>query len=366
MALLVLLVCGGLYAQDRLPAGSPQQLSDRIRALEREAIELAGQSRTLIGELRALEIERELRIQDARNAQAVATEARQAVQLATERMTELEQRRVSQLPDIKAQLVNVYKNGRGGYARLLVDADGVREFARVARAVAAMATINQRRLDEHRRTIDALARERDGLEQKARDLQAREADARRSRAAADRAVADHATLITQIDTRRDLTAQYSAELQEAYAKLQQQLDGPEAAPAAIPLTPFRGALPWPVAGQVRSRFGQEEGRLGGTAVRNGMEITAAEGAPVRAVHAGTVSFADTFTGFGTLVIVDHGANSYSLYGYLGALTVERGDVIDGSAELGRVGLAPAGPPALYFEMRVDGRSVDPLQWLSPR
>jgi septal ring factor EnvC (AmiA/AmiB activator) len=70
-----------------------------------------------------------------------------------------------------------------------------------------------------------------------------------------------------------------------------------------------------------------------------------------------------FTGLGNLVILDHGGNNYSLYGYLGSIRVERGSTVETGAELGRVGLAPAGPPALYFEMRIDGRSVDPLQWL---
>ena len=79
-----------------------------------------------------------------------------------------------------------------------------------------------------------------------------------------------------------------------------------------------------------------------------------------------MAYADVFTGFGNLVILDHGGNDYSLYGYLASMAVARGDRVEAGTELGRVGLAPAGPPALYFEMRVDGRSVDPVQWLKSR
>jgi septal ring factor EnvC (AmiA/AmiB activator) len=79
-----------------------------------------------------------------------------------------------------------------------------------------------------------------------------------------------------------------------------------------------------------------------------------------------VGLAGPFTGFGNLVILEHGGNDYSLYGYLGTMSVERGAMVEPGAELGRSGSAPAGPPALYFEMRIDGRSVDPLQWLRPR
>ena len=64
--------------------------------------------------------------------------------------------------------------------------------------------------------------------------------------------------------------------------------------------------------------------MGGSAVRNGVEIASTEDLPVRAVHGGTVAYADAFTGLGTLVILDHGGNNYSLYGYLGAVTVQTG------------------------------------------
>ena len=86
---------------------------------------------------------------------------------------------------------------------------------------------------------------------------------------------------------------------------------------------------------------------------------------MRAVHGGTIGYADAFTGFGNLVIVEHGGNNFSVYGYLSSIAVARGDSVETGAELGHVGLAPAGPPALYFEMRIDGKSVDPLQWLKP-
>ena len=81
---------------------------------------------------------------------------------------------------------------------------------------------------------------------------------------------------------------------------------------------------------------------------------------------GSVGLAGPFIRFGNLVILEHGANNYSLYGYLETLEVERGAFVDAGAELGHSGSAPAGPPALYFEMRIDGRSVDPLQWLRAR
>jgi septal ring factor EnvC (AmiA/AmiB activator) len=78
-----------------------------------------------------------------------------------------------------------------------------------------------------------------------------------------------------------------------------------------------------------------------------------------------VSFAGPLAGFGNLVIVDHGDNALSVYGYLGSLSVNRDDMVMSGAEIGRVGLAPAGTATLFLEIRIDGRSVDPIQWLRP-
>lgn len=364
MVALLVLLCAALAAQ---APESARRVDERIRALQRENEQLARQTQTLVVELRRLEIERDLRVEEARQAEASAAQAREALERTTVRLAGIEQQRVAQLPSLKTQLVDIYKRGRTGYARLIFGAEGLREFARATRAVSALATINERRVSEHRRTLETLAGERARLERTATELAARDAEARGAHTAAERAVTAHAALITRIDSRRDLTAQYVGELQVAYDRLQQQIAAGRAGDAtAVPLAPFRGALEWPAAGRLTGRFGQTSNRLGGTAVRNGVEIAAAEEMAVRAVHGGTVGYAEVFTGFGNLVIVEHGGNDYSLYGYLGSIGVARGDTVQTGAELGRVGLSPAGPPALYFEMRIDGRSVDPLQWLKPQ
>ena len=82
-----------------------------------------------------------------------------------------------------------------------------------------------------------------------------------------------------------------------------------------------------------------------------------------AVHEGVVAFADIFSGFGNLVIVDHGAQAFSLYGNLLDIDVEKGATVEVGRALGTVGASLTGPAGLYFELRVDGQPVDPLQWL---
>jgi septal ring factor EnvC (AmiA/AmiB activator) len=76
-----------------------------------------------------------------------------------------------------------------------------------------------------------------------------------------------------------------------------------------------------------------------------------------------VAFAEAFSGFGRLVIVDHGQGAFSLYGHLANVEVGRGARVEAGRVLGTTGRAPSGTPALYFELRIDGRAVDPVEWL---
>ena len=113
-----------------------------------------------------------------------------------------------------------------------------------------------------------------------------------------------------------------------------------------------------------ARFGREtSSRFGTAVVRNGIEIEVPEGQRVTAVHEGTVAYADQFTGYGTLVIVEHGGGGFTLYGYLGSATVQRGSRVEPGSVVGISGRSPAGNPSVYFELRIDGRPADPLQWL---
>ena len=346
---------------DRARAEQSRRAADRIRALQRESDALVTQEQSLLAELRKLEIERALRVEELGQVDRELAGLQQAVADAAARVAALEASAASERPDVEARLVQLDKTGRAGYWRLLLDATSLRAVGRAYRTAAAMHAVHRQRLEQHAATLEALRRERRELEDRARTVAALRQRAAQARAGAERAVAARTALIASIDEQRDLNAQLTGELEEAQAKLQAAVGQMAPAAAALPLRPFRGALPWPADGIVVQRFGRP-GPAGGTP-RNGIEISLAEGQPVRAVHEGTVAFADVFTGYGNLVILDHGDGSYSLYGHLQGFRVERGAHVDARQPVGDSGRNPSGNPALYFELRVDGKPVDPLQWL---
>ena len=86
---------------------------------------------------------------------------------------------------------------------------------------------------------------------------------------------------------------------------------------------------------------------------------------MRAVADGRVVFADWLRGFGNLLIIDHGDAYLSLYGNNEALYKQVGDAIRGGEAVGAVGNSGGNAHSgLYFELRYQGRPLDPLDWVS--
>ncbi|HSE94425.1 MAG TPA: M23 family metallopeptidase, partial [Methylomirabilota bacterium] len=112
--------------------------------------------------------------------------------------------------------------------------------------------------------------------------------------------------------------------------------------------------------QVHPRFGTE-------ILRRGVDIEAAEGAPIRAVFAGTVLYRGWLRGYGNLVILDHGEGYYTLYAHASEVLVADGDTVRAGQSIARVGeTGSVDGPRLYFEVRYQGRAEDPQAWLRRR
>ena len=128
-----------------------------------------------------------------------------------------------------------------------------------------------------------------------------------------------------------------------------------------------GNLNWPVQGSILYSFGRVVNPNNTTTRWNGIGIATTAGTPVVAVSAGQVVVAEAFGTYGLTVIVQHGGGDYSVYGSLGRLGVQKGARVSKGETIGFVGSAdPDLPPHLHFEIRPNGRAVDPLEWLSRR
>jgi len=126
-----------------------------------------------------------------------------------------------------------------------------------------------------------------------------------------------------------------------------------------------GTLPWPCRGSVVTKFGKIVHPKYNTQTKNnGIDISASYGDNVHAVAPGKVVYADRFMGYGNLVLIDHLDGYYSLYGHLAEMLVDVGQEVAEGRILGRIGESGSlSGPMLHFELRKNGKPVDPLAYL---
>jgi murein DD-endopeptidase MepM/ murein hydrolase activator NlpD len=131
-------------------------------------------------------------------------------------------------------------------------------------------------------------------------------------------------------------------------------DAPNESAADAPASP---KLP----GTVSSGFGMRTHPVDGVQkFHTGVDLRGQEGTPILAAADGVVRSAGTRGGYGNAVEIDHGNGVSTLYGHASELGVKPGDHVEKGQEIGEVGMTGrATGPHLHFEVRVEGKPVDP-------
>ena len=110
-------------------------------------------------------------------------------------------------------------------------------------------------------------------------------------------------------------------------------------------------------------------RRGAWRMHTGVDLAADEGTPVLAASAGRVLLVESISGYGTTVLLDHGAGWQTLYAHLLSTSVATGQRLNQGEVLGAVGMTgSASGPHLHFELRRRGSSLlalDPTPHLPP-
>ena len=127
----------------------------------------------------------------------------------------------------------------------------------------------------------------------------------------------------------------------------------------------KGLLAMPVNGTIQSRFGTIQSLPGNGKIRlRGINITAELGDPIRAVYSGKVVYADWLTGYGNMIIIDHGQQLFTVYAHAEELFKKPGDPVEEREVIATIGESGSlSGPMLHFEIRQKGNPVDPMGWL---
>ena len=130
-----------------------------------------------------------------------------------------------------------------------------------------------------------------------------------------------------------------------------------------PATASTGSFIWPLSGTITSRFGYRN-IFGSTSFHSGLDIAAPYGTQISAADGGTVTFAGWRGSYGQTVIITHDDGTVTYYAHCSSLLVNAGDKVYQGQAIARVGMTgTATGYHCHFEVRVNGKSVDPENYL---
>ena len=117
---------------------------------------------------------------------------------------------------------------------------------------------------------------------------------------------------------------------------------------------------WPTKGSITIHFGSPIEQSSWS--WSGIIIAAPEKQGIHAISSGRVVYADWFTGYGLLLIIDHGSGYMSLYGHNSNFRKKLNDQVEAGEIVAFVGKSGCEEPGLYFAIRYNGRPVNPEKW----
>lgn len=369
--LLLALLAPELARAEQASPAQLRALRERIQALQETQRKDLRERDALAAELR----ERELAISALEREQVqLAASARQAareLEQLRERQRRMAAEQTTQINWLTRTVRASYFSGREPTLKLLLSQEQPDQLARLMRYHEYVQRARTERLATLEQELSALlalslevaaARDRhDSRRNAVAAQQQRLENARREREQAlaklNARVTDQGSRLTSLQADAERLDKLLQEMNRAISDIPADLGG-------APFGQMAGKLPWPLEGRHRVSFGA---RRDGGLRWNGVLLEARESTPVRAIHPGRVVYADWLRGYGMMLIVDHGNGYLSLYGHNQSLMRDVGDWVAAGDVLARAGNSGgSGIPGLYFEIRREGRPVDPARWCNQR
>lgn len=277
---------------------------------------------------------------------------------------------------LRRRLVDIYENGDLGYVNVLVSARSFSDFVERWEDLRLLIAANQRAVRARKEAERRVAAVEAELERTRLELQQQQEAQRQARNQLDTLASERRNLValtagqrhavaTQVAQMEDLSAAEEAELESLIQQRQRELEAERRAAGIAtggqPSGGGSGTFSWPVTGTITSPFGWRSNPFGGSPeFHQGLDIAAPTGTTVTAAAAGTVIMAQWYGGYGNYILIDHGGGYSTGYGHLSAIYVSNGQAVKRGQAIGAVGSTGASTgPHLHFEVRIDGKPVDP-------
>lgn len=315
--------------------------------------------------------------QDISALQADISDIEQQMALEQQRLSELreerrhlEQEKLAQQDTIALYLRSAWQSGREEYLKLLLNQESIGDTSRMVRYYQYFSQARAEAILAYNRTLNRLTE----TEQEVQASNLSLAESQRELAGRLQSLEENQRnrqdRLQELEQILENSGQELARLEQEREEVEILLEelNRSSARRSLDIEPFaglRGQLPWPVEGPLLNSFGSRQNR--GDLTWQGVSIDVSPGTDVHAIHHGQVVYSDWFGSFGLLLIIDHGDGYMSLYARNQQLNHDVGDWVNGGDIIATSGNTGGHRQAsLYFEIRHDGRSRDPVAWCEAR
>lgn len=291
--------------------------------------------------------------------------------------------------EIEHRLTSLYKAGELGALRMFFSAESFPQLAENIRYMKSILVNDKRIFDEYSQKIDQLKRlktdlERDsvkkerikiGIEQKRHEIEEEKSKKaaylgkvrqdRKGYEASLKELQVNASRLQVMITRLEALSRRRLSSRHEQPGIRQK---PLAELPPVPDRGFasqRGRMNLPVRGEIVESYGKHKHpEFNSFTFSKGLSISATSGTEIKAIYEGTVIFADYFKGFGNMIILDHGGGYFSLYAHASRLAKKVGAEVSRHETIAMVGDVDSSKGSvLYFEIRHQGKPVDPAGWV---
>ena len=348
-----------------------EKLDRSISKLEKKLRSRDKQKDSLQNELKKVEVEAS---QLTGNLRKLGKEIRTVVaelSILKQQETDLQARIVQQADVIAEQIAAAHKLGDQEPIKLLLNQEDPQQIARVFKYYDYFLQARSEKIASYMNDVKSLTEVIARISSQQLALKRSQSDLKNGQEKLRGRVAKRSVTLKQLDASLVSDKKKLGSLQRERSELEEILSAVEEAVADMTLPsnykPFlsrKGKLSWPLKGRVAHSYGSQRS---GELRWEGWLISASAGTAVNAVHNGRIVFSNYLRGFGLLAIVDHGDGYMTLYAHNQELLKDTGDWVQSNELVARAGdTGGLNKPALYFEIRSQGKPADPKVWLEKR
>ncbi|HHX28204.1 MAG: murein hydrolase activator EnvC family protein [Bacillota bacterium] len=285
------------------------------------------------------------------------------IRITREEIAVIEARLSAQKAAFDARLVSMYKAGQTSYIDVLLTSKSFSDLMARLHYLKRLAADDTELIEGYTADRLELVAKRESLEARLNELEELKASEEEKQEAVLRRTEERQKYLAQIMSEKSLFEKALDEMEQESKALERIIAEAQA----------KGQLPqrelsmiWPVTGYwITSYYGMRyHPVLGYDRFHSGIDYAADYNVPIKAAESGTVLLAGVNGGYGNCVIIDHGGGISTLYGHANKVLVKVGDVVVKGQQIALVGsTGVSNGPHLHFEVRINGQTTNPLDWL---